>query len=122
MIERHGVKGTIADDVFFTEHAVTGGRVATQIKVEVSRQNADLSQVKKKMAAQATAVGATVVANFRYGQRPHRGFRLLLPKWDTESWYGEGDALSTATQNSVRRGESRSAQRSPASRQSNALN
>ena len=94
MIERHGVKGTIADDVFFTEDSVDGGRLATRIKVEVSRQNANLGQVKQKMAAQATAAGATVIANFRYGQRPHRGLRLLLPKWDTESWYGEGDALT----------------------------
>jgi hypothetical protein len=94
MIERHGVKGTIADDVFFTEHDVSGGRVATRIKVEVSRQNANLVEVKKKMAAKATAAGATVIANFRYGQRPHRGLKLLIPKWDSESWYGEGDALA----------------------------
>jgi hypothetical protein len=94
VIERHGVKGTIADDVFFSEHAVSGGRLAAHIKVEISRQNGNLGQIKQKMAAQATAVGATVIANFRYGQRPHRGLRLLMPKWDTESWYGEGDALA----------------------------
>jgi hypothetical protein len=94
VIERHGVKGTIADDVFFSERAVSGGQVVAHIRVEISRQNGNLGHIKQKMAAQATAAGATVIANFRYGQRSHRGLRLLMPKWDTESWYGEGDALA----------------------------
>ena len=34
------------------------------------------------------------IINFKYGQRAHQwGEKAFTFKWDTESWYGEGDAV-----------------------------
>jgi hypothetical protein len=46
------------------------------------------------MAAEARQLGANGITNFRYGQRKHPWWELLLLKWDTESWHGEGDAVT----------------------------
>jgi len=62
--------------------------------VEISRQNSNLTEVKRELAREAADAGATVIANFRYGQRAHPWWELIFTfKWDTESWHGEGDAL-----------------------------
>jgi hypothetical protein len=92
MEERFGVKGTTTDDVFFSEDAISGAQVVKQVKVEISRQNANLREVKQRMAAEAKAAGATAIMNFRYGQKAHKGLKRLAFKWDAESWHGEGDA------------------------------
>lgn len=94
MIERHGVKGTLHDDIFFTEDAIPGVRPIDHVSVEISRQNANLNHVKERMAAEAKARGATAITNFRYGQRRHKWWQLVTLRWDTESWYGEGDAVA----------------------------
>ena len=93
MEERNGVRGVVAADIFFTEEGVPNAVPLKHLKIQISRQNSDLSAVKSKLATEAKAAGGTAVMNFRYGQRPHKGLKLLLPKWDTESWYGEGDAI-----------------------------
>lgn len=95
MEERFGATGTLHDGVFFTEQAIA---VAAQslgpLSVEISRQNSNLAEVKTRMAEQAKARGANAIANFKYGQRKHKSWQLILTlKWDTESWFGEGEAL-----------------------------
>ena len=95
MEERFGVRGTTTDGVFFTEDSIGNVQPLQRIKVEISRQNSNLAAIKVKMAAEAKAIGATAIMNFGYGQKAHKGLKLLLPKWDTESWHGEGDAVRT---------------------------
>jgi hypothetical protein len=91
---RYGTKGTLFDGVFFTDNPIAGATVAQHLKVEISRQNADLSEVKTRLAQKAKGIGATSIMNFRYGQRKHTWWKQAFTlKWDTESWYGEGDAV-----------------------------
>lgn len=93
MEDRHGTKGTVCDGIFFTESAIPGASVAEHVKVEISRQNANLFQVKTQLARKAKGIGASSIMNFRYGQRKHSWWQQAFTfKWDTESWYGEGDA------------------------------
>ena len=66
-----------------------------RISVTVNRQNSNLSEVKKRMASQAHQVGANSIVNFRYGQRSHKWWQLVFTfKWDSEGWFGEGDAVT----------------------------
>ena len=95
MDERHGLRGTVCDNVFFTEDTTPVGSDAGRISVEISRQNSDLNAVKEKMAAEAHRRGANTITSFRYGQRKHSGRKLFALKWDTESWFGEGEARRT---------------------------
>lgn len=82
------------DGVVFSEHPLPGVTILRRISVEISRQNSNLDQVRKQMAAEAIRIGANAIMNFRYGQRAHQWWQLLFTlKWDTESWYGEGDAV-----------------------------
>jgi len=94
MEDRFGVKGTLYDDIFFTENNVSGATQLEHLKVEISRQNANLTEVKQRLARQAHDLGATAIINFRYGQKKHQWWELVFTfKWDTESWHGEGDAV-----------------------------
>ena len=94
MEDRFGVKGTLYDDIFFTESNVSGATQLQHLKVEISRQNSNLTEVKQRMANQAHDLGATAITNFRYGQKKHQWWELVFTfKWDTESWHGEGDAV-----------------------------
>lgn len=94
METRFGVKGTICNGIFFTEQAIPGATVIRHLETEISRQNSDLNEVKERLATDATSLGATAIANFRYGQKAHNRWDLALSfKWDTESWHGEGDAV-----------------------------
>jgi hypothetical protein len=94
MVERFGAKGTVLDDIFFTEQPVVSGTVLSHLHVEISRQNSNLLEVKRELARQVRACGGNTLANFRYGQRKHDWWELVFTfKWDTESWHGEGDAV-----------------------------
>ena len=94
METRFGVKGTVCEDVFFTENAIPGVPIVRHLHVEIPRQNADLGEVKARLAREAQSLGATAIANFRYGQKKHQWWELVFTlKWDTESWHGEGDAV-----------------------------
>ena len=94
METRLGVNGTVYDDVFFTESTIKGMSSLKHIHVEISRQNSNLFEVKKRMASETKSIGANAVMNFKYGQTKHKTWELVLTfKWDTESWHGEGDAI-----------------------------
>jgi hypothetical protein len=94
METRFGVKGTVCDGIFFTEQAIPSSSIIRHLHVEISRQNSNLNDVKEKLAAEASSIGATAIANFRYGQKAHERWELVFTfKWDTESWHGEGDAV-----------------------------
>lgn len=93
MITLHGVKGTERDGIFFTEGAIPGAAVLRHLRTEISRQNSSLSAVKDALASDVRAAGGNALMNFKYGQRAHRPLELISFKWDTESWYGEGDAV-----------------------------
>jgi hypothetical protein len=97
--ERYGVSGTTTDGVFFTEGEIAGVIRRRRVAVEVSLQNANLQIVKQRMASEARTLGASAIMNFRYGQKAHAWWELVFSfKWDTESWYGEGDAVSVDPQ------------------------
>lgn len=94
METRFGASGTLCDGIFFTEQPIPSSALIRHIHVEISRQNSNLKEVKEKMAAEALSLGATAIANFSYGQKPHERWELVFTfKWDTESWHGEGDAV-----------------------------
>ncbi len=93
MEERHGVKGTVQDGVFFTESSIPQAKLVKHLHVEISRQNSTLSELKARLAAQVKECGGTALSTFRYGQRKHHWTELFAFKWDTESWHGEGDAV-----------------------------
>jgi hypothetical protein len=91
---RAGVKGTVLDDIFFTEDAIPGASPLRHLHVQISRQNSNLLEVKERLAREAKSIGATAIMNFRYGQKKHEWWELVFTfKWDTESWHGEGDAV-----------------------------
>jgi hypothetical protein len=91
---RFGVKGNVCGEVFFTENKVPGAAVLRHLSVDISRQNANLTEVKQQLAKEAHSLGANTVMNFRYGQRKHQWWALVFTfRWDTESWHGEGDAV-----------------------------
>ena len=94
MEERQGVKGFTQNNVFFTESSIANAVVIRHLSTEISRQNADLRQVRKNLANEALAANANYIMNFKYGQKQHPWWQLVFTlKWDTESWYGEGDAV-----------------------------
>jgi hypothetical protein len=94
MEEKGGLRGNTFEGIFFSEQAPPpGARRLGRVTVEISRQNSNLLEVKARLAQQARAKGANAVAGFVYGQRAHRGLRLLTHRWDTESWHGGGEAV-----------------------------
>jgi hypothetical protein len=95
MEEFAGVLGNWHQGIFFTESSVgVVSHPCGRIRVEISRQNSNLTEVKNRMASQATAKGANVIQNFAYGQRAHKWWETVFTfKWDTESWHGAGDAI-----------------------------
>jgi hypothetical protein len=94
MERRYGVEGTVCDGVFFTESDVPGATIRRRIAVEISRQNSNLTELKRAMAAEARAARSVAIMNFRYGQKAHSWIEQLFTfKWDTESWHGSGDAI-----------------------------
>lgn len=88
------MKGTTKDGVFFTEAAIPQARIIKHVHVEISRQNATLAELKARLAEEVRGCGGTVLMQFRYGQKKHHWSEMLALKWDTESWHGEGDAVS----------------------------
>ena len=94
MEEKSGLKGTTFEDVFFSEEpaphlALTGAKLA----VEISRQNANLREVKSRLAAQVRTAGGNALVGFEYGQKSHSVMQQLFTfRWDSESWHGSGYA------------------------------
>lgn len=91
-----GLPGNSFDEVFFSESlAPPGTSIVRRISVSRSRQNANLQEIKALMAREAKACGANAIVGFRYGQRSHKWWQQAFTlKWDTESWFGEGDAVN----------------------------
>lgn len=90
--EWHGVRGTVHDGVFVTEGELPGENLGN-ITVAIGKQNANLTEVKERLASEAAKRGANAVAQLSYGQRKHGPVKLMNPlRWDTESWVGEGEA------------------------------
>ena len=89
------VRSTMHAGIVFTEENPPGTTFVKRIEVSISRQNSHLSEVKDRMAADAVKSGALAIVNFRYGQRSHKWWQQMFSfKWDSESWYGEGDAVT----------------------------
>jgi hypothetical protein len=94
MEEKSGLTGNTFEQVFFSEQPPPpGAERLGPVRVEISRQNSNLLEVKSLLAQKARSMGANAIAGFIYGQRAHRGLKLLAFKWDSESWYGEGEAI-----------------------------
>jgi hypothetical protein len=92
-----GIKGTTCEGIFFVECPIPGAQTLRHVSVEISRQNSNLGEVKRRIALDAKNLGATAVMNFKYGQRAHAWWELVFTlKWDTESWWGEGDAVQVS--------------------------
>jgi hypothetical protein len=92
-LARGEIPGVEHNGIIFCEVNVSAP-VVRRISVEISRQNSNLSAVKTKMAAEAAHAGANAIVNFRYGQRAHPWWKQFLSfKWDSESWFGDGDAI-----------------------------
>ena len=87
--------GTEVSGVFFTESLPHPGLVTLgRVSVHRSRQNSNLTEIKRLMAAEAARLGANAIVGFRYGQRAHKWWQQAFTfKWDTESWFGEGEAV-----------------------------
>ncbi len=94
METRAGVTGTVHEGVFFTEDPVPSAMVLRHLRIVIPRQNANLDDVKNLLARKAKKAGAAAVMNFRYGQKRVAWWRLFVTlTWDTEGWFGEGDAI-----------------------------
>ncbi len=89
------IRSTLQDGVYFCESMPPDVKSIQRIDVTISRQNAHLEEVKAEMARRARASGANAVVGFRYGQRSHKWWQQVFTiKWDSESWFGEGEAIS----------------------------
>ena len=92
-LERHGVRGSEQDGVFFTESAaIEGARLLGQIRVKVGGQNKDIRDVKRALAKQVLAKGGNALAGFTYGQKGNSWWESL-GMFDSEHWYGAGTVL-----------------------------
>ena len=91
---KYGVKGNEYEGIYFSEYEIPNTVFIEHIRVEISRQNSNLLEIKKKMVEKVKEKGGSAIGKFQYGQRKHRPLELVFSfKWDTESWYGEGDIV-----------------------------
>jgi len=94
MIQKYNLKGSEKDGIFFTESDSPESPIIKKVIIEISKQNANLSELKIKMAKDVSALDANAIINFKYGQKRHKWWQLFIDfKWDSESWWGEGDAV-----------------------------
>lgn len=96
MFNRAGLSGNEVHGIFFSEgFAPPGVKVIRRISVSRNRQNSNLNEIKTMMAKYARSAGANAIVGFKYGQRSHKWWQLVFTfKWDSEAWYGEGDAVN----------------------------
>lgn len=89
-----GIHGHVAHDVFFTESTIPKQTPLKHLSVDIHRQNSNLEEVKQMMAAEAKALGANAVMNFKYGQHLYTNWQVIRNlRWEIEYWHGEGDAI-----------------------------
>jgi hypothetical protein len=90
--EWHGARGTMPQGVFVTESDLPGESLGP-IVASIGLQNANLDQLKDRLAREGKRRGANAVVKITYGQQKHGALKLLNPfRWDTESWHGTGEA------------------------------
>jgi hypothetical protein len=93
-IPRHGVMGSEAEGVYFTQAAaIAGARDLGEVKVELGGQNKDLRYIKAALAAEVRRRGGDGLVAFAYGQRGNPWWRSLSGLFDAEHWYGSGRAV-----------------------------
>jgi hypothetical protein len=81
----NGLRGNFVDGVFFTEDAGAIYRIQeSAIQVKISRQNANLPQLKQQLAHKVRQAGGNALVGFTYGQK--RSFF----GWDDVAWQGAG--------------------------------
>ena len=84
---------SIVEGVLFSDGDLPGAELQPVV-VEISRQNALPSEVKKKMAVKVKALGGNAIKNFETAQAGHHWIvTASILKWDTESLYGVGMAI-----------------------------
>jgi hypothetical protein len=82
------------EGVLITESKhVTGAKYLGPVSVEINRQNSNLAAVRLRLAQEVRRLGGNCLGGFEYGQRAHRWWQLFAFRWDTEMWFGKGDAL-----------------------------
>jgi hypothetical protein len=83
VIERFGARGTIWEEIFFTDaETVAGAAPLGEVSVKCYGQNKDLRDVKKELAKRVRSKGGDALIAFKYGQRA----RFL----GGDEWYGSG--------------------------------
>jgi hypothetical protein len=80
-----GMAGVYFDGIFFSEALAAESQIEpTMLRVRLRRQNANLNEVKRELAAQVRTAGGNALVGFTYGQKS----RLI--GWDKLSWEGTG--------------------------------
>lgn len=69
MQERFGRKGTEFDGIFFTEGVIEGGTRLGMVTAESRKQNTNLNDLKRELAAQVSRLGGNAVDEFNYVQQ-----------------------------------------------------
>jgi hypothetical protein len=92
-LARHGVMGSEAEGIFFTEAAsIQGAEVLGEVKVKIAGQNKDLRHVKEQLAREVVKKGGNGLVRFAYGQRGNSWWNSS-GLFDAEHWYGSGYAV-----------------------------
>ncbi len=65
----YGRKGTLFNDVFFTEGVISDGVVLGNIDEISNRQNVSLDEFKSNISKKVKLVGGNAVDNFNYVQK-----------------------------------------------------
>lgn len=89
MEQRWGQRGTVVDDVFFTEGSLDGSSLG-DVSVKIGRQNSNLGEVKRRLAAEVKKRGGNALSQFTYGQKGRKWWAI---NWDEEAWHGAGVAV-----------------------------
>jgi len=80
-----GLHGVYCDQVFFSEDPGPTFRISDRrVNVRIPGQNANLRQVKERLARVVVKKGGNALVGFRYGQKTN------FLGWDKGNWYGEG--------------------------------
>lgn len=67
--ERHGVIGTEADGIFFTESSIAGATNLGAVTASSNQQNTSLDTLKAALANQVRSKGGNVLTEFKYVQK-----------------------------------------------------
>jgi hypothetical protein len=86
VIERHGVRGSEYEGVFFTEAtSIDGANDLGTVNIKLRGQNKDLRHVKTELARKVRAKGGNGLIQFEYGQRN--------TFFGYDQWVGSGRAV-----------------------------